>query len=139
MTRLLYLPDDATIIQLDVEITPKQLTAAINAGLRPLPVLRNANEKLVASQLGNTVIISPKHKRGRPAKVLPRTGLTRRQRQVLELAEHGYSNAEIASLMNISRRTVAYHLKGIKTQIRTTPLHAIAENSTSYNLTDEEE
>ena len=42
MTRLLFLPDDQTVVQVEVEITPRQLTAAINSGLRPLPLLRDA-------------------------------------------------------------------------------------------------
>ena len=39
MTRLLYLPDDATVIQLEVELTPDELSAAVNAGMRPAAVL----------------------------------------------------------------------------------------------------
>ena len=127
MTRLLYLPDDVTIIQLEVEISPKQLTAAINAGLKPVPLLVNSSDRLIASQVGKTVIISPKRKRGHPAKTLASNGLTRRQRQVLELASNGYSNSQIASLMGISRRTVSYHLKGIKTQIHLVPETGIAD------------
>ena len=40
MTRLLYLPDDATVIQLEVELTPAELSAAVNAGMRPLAALK---------------------------------------------------------------------------------------------------
>jgi DNA-binding CsgD family transcriptional regulator len=118
MTRLLYLPDDVTIIQLDVDITARQLAAAVNAGLRPVPALSANSEKLTASQIGNTVIVSPRRKRGHPGSPLQQNSLTRRQRQVLELASHGYSTVEIAGLMGISRRTVSYHLKSIKTQIK---------------------
>jgi DNA-binding CsgD family transcriptional regulator len=120
MTRLLYLPDDATLIQLDVEISARQLAAAINAGLRPLPVLTGNPEKLAASQIGNTVVVSPRRKRGHTAP-LQHSMLTRRQRQVLELASHGYSNLEIAEMMGISRRTVNYHLNGIKAQMKPEP------------------
>lgn len=127
MTRLLYLPDDVTIIQLDVDITARQLAAAINAGLRPVPVLNTNSEKLTASQVGNTVIVSPQRKRGHPATPLQQSNLTRRQRQVLELASHGYSNVEIARLMGISRRTVSYHLKGIKSQINPAQIPPIKE------------
>ena len=125
MTRLLYLPDDVTIIQLNVEISARQLAAAINAGLRPLAVLGESSERLAASQIGNTVIVSPRHKRGHPAQLLQHSSLTRRQRQVLELASHGYSNLEISKMMGISRRTVSYHLKGIKSQIKNEPVSPI--------------
>ena len=118
MTRLLYLPDDATIIQLEVEFSPRQLAAAVNAGLRPLAVLKDNPEKLSASLIGNTVIVSPKRKRGRTTPPIQANCLTRRQREVLELASSGYSNMEIAKQMGISRRTVSYHMKGIKDQLK---------------------
>jgi DNA-binding CsgD family transcriptional regulator len=121
MTRLLYIPDDITLIQLDVEISARQLTAAINAGLHPVQVLNDADAKLHASQIGNTVIVSPRHQRGHPMRQLQQNYLTRRQRQVLELASNGYSNIEIAKMLGISRRTVSYHLQGIKAQIKSEP------------------
>lgn len=139
MTRLLYLPDDATIIQMEVPIPPKQLAASINGGDMPVRLLLDSGEQLSASQIGQTVIVSPRRKRGRPAKMRMQNSLTRRQRQVLDLASHGYSNAQIASLMGISRRTVSYHLKGIKTQISVTPQSLIAENSTLLNLDQKSE
>ena len=121
MTRLLYIPDDITLIQLDVEISPRQLAAAINAGLHPIQALKDNNEKLHASQIGNTVIVSPRRHRGHPVQPLKQDNLTRRQLQVLELASNGYSNIEIAKQLGISRRTVSYHLQGIKAQIKSTP------------------
>ncbi len=134
MSRLLYLPDDVTIIKMEIQIPPKQLAASINSGAAPVPLLFDSGERLAASQIGQTVIVSPKRRRGRPAKALARNNLTRRQRQVLELASHGYSNSQIASLMGISRRTVSYHLKGIKTQIAVTPQSLIAEDSALLNF-----
>jgi len=122
MTRLLYLPDDVTLIQLDVATAARPLAAAINAGLRPLPALEDAAGPLTASQIGSTVIVAPRHKRGHPPAPLQQASLTRRQRQVLELASHGYTTEEIARLMGISRRTVSYHLKGIRSRIKTPPM-----------------
>jgi DNA-binding CsgD family transcriptional regulator len=119
MTRLLYLPNDVTILQLEVDLSACQLAAALNAGLCPVDALKNAPETLFASQIGNTVIVFPRRKRGHPLRSLQPNGLTRRQREVLELASHGYNNEEIAKIMGISRRTVSYHLKGIKSQIKT--------------------
>lgn len=114
MTRLLYLPDDVSLIQLDVEINARQLAAAINAGLRPVPVLESITDKLIACQIGNTVIVSPGSESGRPTRLLLQGSLTPRQKQVLELASSGYSTSEIAKMMKISRRTVSYHLKCVK-------------------------
>lgn len=120
MTRLLFLPDDLTVIQVEVEITPRQLAAAINSGLRPLPLLRDAPfPKLTANQLGNTVVVAPAVKRGRPPRLAPlKTRLTRRQRQVLELKSVGLSTAEIAITLGISRRTVSYHMGQLREQLK---------------------
>lgn len=118
MTRLLYLPDDATIIQLDVNIPPRQLTAAVNAGLTPVPQLSANGQKLSASLVGNTVIVFPSRLHDHPVKSNLRHTLTHRQGQVLELAMSGYSSVQIANIMGISRRTVTYHLKGIKSLIQ---------------------
>ncbi|MEN6570313.1 MAG: LuxR C-terminal-related transcriptional regulator [Anaerolineaceae bacterium] len=120
MTRLLFLPDDLTVVQVEVEITPRQLVAAINSGLRPLPLLRDAPfPKLIANQLGNTVVVAPAVKRGRPSHLAPlKTRLTRRQRQVLELKSVGLSAAEIAITLGIARRTVSYHLGQLREQLK---------------------
>jgi len=60
MTRLLYLPDDATVIQLETEMTPSQLAAAVNAGMRPITALKTAPPgPLNAIQTGKTVIVIP--------------------------------------------------------------------------------
>ncbi len=116
MTRLLYLPDDATVIQLEVEITPTQLTAAVNAGMRPLAVLKSAPPgKLSAVYVGTTVIITP----GSDA-ISPKneTELSKRQAQVSELSARGLNTSEIALLLNLSRRTVNYHLSQVKERQR---------------------
>ena len=120
MTRLLFLPDDQTVVQVEVEITPRQLAAAINSGLRPLPLLRDAPfVKLTANQLGNTVVVAPAVKRGRPPRLAPlKTRLTRRQRQVIELKSVGFSTAEIAVTLGISRRTVSYHMAQLQLKLK---------------------
>lgn len=119
MTRLLYLPDDVTVIQLEVDLSPAELVAAVNAGLRPLPILRAAPAgRLIASQMNATVIIAPQRTPGRPRSSNPRTDLTRRQRQVLELSSRGFTSAEIAAMLNLSRRAVNYHLNQVRRRIR---------------------
>jgi DNA-binding CsgD family transcriptional regulator len=121
MTRLLYLPDDTTVIQLEVEISPSQLCAAVNAGMRPLAVLRNAPPgKLTANEMGGTVIVAPapSGKRSNSAKTTPpASGLSRRQAQVHELSVRGLTSGEIAVMLHLSRRTVNYHLNQVKNRI----------------------
>lgn len=120
MTRLLYLPDDVTVIQLEVETPAEQLCATINAGIRPLDCLRSAPPgRLSASQLGQTVIVAPLAKRNSsPQKEVSSTGLSRRQAQVHELAVRGLTSGEIAVMLHLSRRTVNYHLNQVKNRLR---------------------
>ena len=120
MTRLLYLPDDVTVIQLEVETPAEQLCATINAGIRPLDCLRSAPPgKLTVHQLGRTVIVAPAVKRTAPHKKenIP-SGLSRRQAQVHELAVRGLTSGEIAVMLHLSRRTVNYHLNQVKNRLR---------------------
>lgn len=119
MTRLLYLPDDATVIQLEVELAPAELVAAVNAGLRPLPILRAAPPgKFTACQVNATVVIAPARPRGRPRTSPDKPDLTRRQRQVLDLSARGFSSEEIAAMLDLSRRTVNYHLNQVRRRVR---------------------
>ena len=119
MTRLIYLPDDATIIQLEVDIAPAELVAAVNAGLKPLPILRSAQGGVfTAVRIHTTVIIAPAPRRGRPRTAADKPDLTRRQRQVLELNARGFSSAEIAAMLDLSRRTVNYHLNQVRRRVR---------------------
>ncbi|MBP9677001.1 MAG: response regulator transcription factor [Anaerolineaceae bacterium] len=119
MTRLLYLPDDSTLIQLDVDLNPADLVTAINAGLRPLPLLRSApNGRLFACQMNATVIVAPQRLPGRPATKLAHADLTQRQKQVLELSTRGFNSTEIADMLNLSRRAVNYHLSQLRVRIR---------------------
>jgi len=120
MTRLLYLPDDVTVIQLEVETAPSQLCAAVNAGMRPLAVLRDAPPgRLTASEIGRTVIIAPMVKQNNPPKAAwSPAGLSRRQIQVHELSIRGLTSGEIAMMLHLSRRTVNYHLNQVKNRLR---------------------
>jgi DNA-binding CsgD family transcriptional regulator len=120
MTRLLYLPDDATVIQLEVEISPAQLNAAVNAGMRPLQVLRDAPPgKLTASVMGRTVIVAPVEKHISSHNASKKySGLSRRQAQVHELTVRGLTSGEIAVMLHLSRRTVNYHLNQVKNRLR---------------------
>ena len=120
MTRVLYLPDECTVVQLEVKTSPAQLCAAINAGMRPLGALRNGPPgRLTAHEMAGTVIIAPVLKQVQikpPAR--SSTGLSRRQIQVHELATRGLSSGEIALMLHLSRRTVNYHLNQVKNRLQ---------------------
>ena len=117
MTRLLYLPDDATVIQLKVELTPAELSAAVNAGMRPVAALKSAPPgKLTAIQAGSTVIVTPGEMK---SSYVEKADISKREAQVLELSTRGLTTGEIALLLHISRRTVNYHLSNVKERLRT--------------------
>jgi DNA-binding CsgD family transcriptional regulator len=119
VTRLLYLPDDVTVIQLEVELAPAELVAAVNAGMRPLPILRSSQAgKLTACQLDSTVIVAPLQAASRPRKGPLKIELTRRQKQVLELSTRGFTTMEIAGMLSLSRRAVNYHLNQARSRLR---------------------
>lgn len=119
MTRLLYLPDDATVIQLEVDLTPTELITAVNAGMRPLPVLRSSPPgKLTACQVNTTVIIAPVSNPIRIVKGNTDSQLTKRQKQVLELSNRGFTTLEIAGMLSLSRRAVNYHLNQARNRLR---------------------
>ncbi len=119
MTRLLYLPDDVTVVQLEVQLAPAELVAAVNAGMRPLPILRSSPAgKLTACQLDTTVIVAPLQAASRPRKGPAKLELTRRQKQVLELSTRGFTTMEIAGMLSLSRRAVNYHLNQARGRLR---------------------
>lgn len=116
MTRMLYLPDDATVIQLEVDLTPSQLAAAVNSGMHPVPALKNAPPgSLSAIEAGGTVIVIPGD---RVVVHADKPSISRRQTQIFELSLHGFSSGEIALLLHLSQRTVNYHLNKVKELIR---------------------
>ncbi len=125
MTRLLYLPDDATVIHLDVEIPSRQLAAAVNAGLEPLPGVFAKGQRYTARLVGKTVIVFPHRKQERITKDFESTVLTKQQRRVMELVMKGMTNIEIAERLGISKRTVTYHMKHIRERIQRGPLPAV--------------
>lgn len=113
---MLYLPDDATVIQLEVDLTPAQLADAVNAGMRPVPLLKKAPPgNLAAIQAGGTVIVMPGERDASPA---GKAEISRRQAQVFELSVHGLSSGEIALLLHLSQRTVNHHLNKVKELMR---------------------
>ena len=78
---------------------PSELTAAVRQVLR--------GKTYITPLLEGEVMLSPKkssiERREEPSH------LTKRQREVLQLLAEGYLGKEIASMLNISTRTVEYH------------------------------
>jgi DNA-binding CsgD family transcriptional regulator len=85
MSRLLFLPDDHTLLVFESALEPEKLTAAVNTGAW-LP----------------------------PAFVYEPVKRTPRQDQVMHLLAEGLSNKEIGAQLNLSPHTVAHHALVLK-------------------------
>ncbi len=122
MTRLIYLPDETTLVQLDIDMTPAELTAAIQSGFRPVALLKNAPPgKLMAFPVNQSVVVAPSSHLRNTKNHLEKPELTRRQSQILALSSRGFRSHEIATMLGISRRSVNYHLQNIRGRIRGLP------------------
>jgi DNA-binding NarL/FixJ family response regulator len=110
MTRLLFLPDDETLVVLDSSLAAGDLVERVNHGqwMPPSPYDRVNPAILYATRQGRTVIISP---------CLPVAEihhlLKPRQRQILLLLAHGLTNKEIAVRLKLHPRTVALHIAAL--------------------------
>ena len=78
---------------------PSELTAAVRQVLR--------GKIYITPLLEGEVMLSPK--KGSIERREEPSHLTKRQREVLQLLAEGYLGKEIASMLNISTRTVEYH------------------------------
>ena len=78
---------------------PSELTTAVRSALK--------GKIYVTPILSGENMLSPK--KGSVERREKTSHLTRRQREVLQLLAEGYSAKEIASILNISTRTVEYH------------------------------
>jgi DNA-binding NarL/FixJ family response regulator len=114
MTRLLFLPDEHSLVVLDSPLPASALAACVNQGqwTPPEPFAAINPAALHAIRLGKpgrTVIVTP----CLPTRQVRRL-LKPRQRQVLRLLAHGLSNKEIAARLHLHPRTVALHMAALK-------------------------
>ena len=117
MTRLLFLPDDQTLVVLESPVAAGELVECVNQGrwIPPAPYDQLIPAKISATfraarfgDQGRTVVISP---------CLPLAEIRRllkpRQRQILLLLAHGLTNKEIAVRLKLHPRTVALHIAAL--------------------------
>lgn len=97
------------------QAAPTELLEAINAAL----VKRYFVTSLISSH--DPSLLAVHNMRENPAELFGKQ-LTARQREVLQLVAEGMSNAEIASTLNVSAKTVEYHKSTLMDElgIRTT-------------------
>ena len=118
MTRLLFLPDDETVIVLHSGLAASDLAERVNQGqwTPPAPYDVEKTIALHAIKQGRTVIVTPHLPLdlNKPALNEIRLLLKPRQREVMLLMARGFSNKEIAAQLNKSQRTVALHVATLK-------------------------
>ena len=120
MTRLLFLPDDQSLLVFESTLNPPELAAAVNRGAWLPPAYAAGLENqpaLQAFHLGRLVVVIP----SQPLRLAPETleksqpaHLSPRLRQVLQLLAQGLSNKEIALRLKLHPRTVARHIRALK-------------------------
>jgi DNA-binding NarL/FixJ family response regulator len=122
MTRLLFLPDDQSLLVYESPLNPLELADAVNRGawLPPYASQTAGTESqpaLQAFHLGRLVVVIPTQ----PLSLAPETlkerqpaHLTPRQRQVLNLLARGLTNKEIAARLKMHPRTVSNHIRALK-------------------------
>lgn len=106
---------EAKIVFVTMQSSPVYVAEALRAGGMGYVLKQAAAGDLMAairSALAGRVFISPRLRSsnlGARGSERDAAGLTRRQRQVLELVAHGKTSKEIATLLHISPKTVEFH------------------------------
>lgn len=119
MTRLLFLPDEHTLIQLDSPLAPEDLIQSVQNGLWiPPEPYHESRRRLQAAKLGTTVVIG-RFFGPEPGAARPRAGvrLTYRQRQVLHGLAEGLTTRQLAARLKVNHRTVEHHVNLLKIRL----------------------
>ena len=116
MTRLIFLPEDHSLIQQDDYADPAELARLLNSGTvwPGLP----AGGPWQAAVVGKAVIAIPSAVSSGPGGIPP-TLLSPRQWQVLQAMVEGLSSGEIACRLGIAVRTVNFHAGEIQKRLGT--------------------
>jgi len=64
-----------------------------------------------------------------PNHILKSPGLSAREREVLQLIAEGWSGKEIAAILNISSRTIAFHRENLKRKLGVTTIAGLVRNA----------
>jgi DNA-binding CsgD family transcriptional regulator len=125
MTRMIFFPGEGSLVVMDSPIPAEELARAVNNGewVLPSPMnflnnVRKPGTTLQAICQGEIVIVTL----GRAGRTKPveapaagdPSGISIRQHEVLMALSEGMTTRQIARRMNITERTVNYHIAGIK-------------------------
>lgn len=121
-----HLHPEIKLVFVTMHSDPDYVSEAFRAGAAAYVLKRSAATELVQAVhevlKGNTYVTPLVSRAAVQASDASSSGLTARQREVLQLVAEGYSAKQVASILNISVKTAEFHKAGImdKLGLRTT-------------------
>ena len=118
MTRLVFLPNDDSVLLLQSDLGPDELVRAVLEGqwIPPLGFQAGAQQAFRAVRLGGSVIVAPLEPLAGPGAGKP-LRLSARQVDVLQGLMEGLTDKEIAARLGLSAHTVTNHIGIIKARL----------------------
>lgn len=117
---------DVKLLFVTMHVNPAYLEAALNAGATGYVLKSAAREELldaIESVLNGRIYISPSlssehlERFSDPSRAAATLRLSPREREILQLIAEGRAAKEIAHILNISTKTVAFHRENIKRKL----------------------
>lgn len=145
MTRLLFLPDETTLIQLESPLDPDNLIHSIQNGLWQPPTPYREGDKggqtrrLQAIRLGTIVVVGYQVSQKSGGIRRRRGSLSRRQLQVLKGLAEGLTSRQIAARLKLHPGTIEHHVNAIKARLGTGNRAESISKASALGLIREEE
>jgi len=142
MTRILFLPDDRTVMWLESALSPAEIVRAVGSGrwMPPLPYVANPG-MLCALRYGNLVLVAPSSLLGDDRSQLPAPGgeplreaLTQRQRELLLGLAEGLTTVQVATRIGISKRQVRRYVGILKRRLGASTLAQLINRAAELGL-----
>lgn len=138
MARIIFIPDDTSVLQLDTPLSARELLRAIRSGEwqlpSPYPPLDPSYRIII---IGSVVVISPSLPVEPPVEK-PSEGilvdLSPRMRQILKGIADGLSDKEIAERIHVSPHTVTKYVSSLKNRLGARNRAALLTHALSMGL-----
>ncbi len=136
MTRILFLPDEQTMLVIDSNLPATQLVQAINSGRwqPPVDLPAGATDRAGLKAVYLTARILAVIPAGRASTLQSPVRLTRRQLQVLQCIVRGMTAKQIARQLGLHPNTTAMHIANLKKRLGAETLAQSVERAASMGL-----